>query len=100
VDGSFKFPQFTLLHNDEQRPAPFYHINIEDKYPTVSVTEGCNCSIQSIPLCTQPHPYPKPLLTHKEEFIFYDGECFMPLINKAICMEGDITLQAEVTRYR
>jgi hypothetical protein len=99
VDGSFKFPQFTLLDGDEQHPAPFYHINMEDKYPTISVTEGCGCPIQSIPLCTQPHPYPKPLLMHKEEFIFYDGECFMPLINKAIHVEGEITLWAEVTRY-
>jgi hypothetical protein len=72
---------------------------MEDKYPTVSVTEGCNCPIQSIPLHAQPHPYPKPLLTHKEEFIFYDGECFTPLINEAIHMEGDVMLQAEVTRY-
>jgi hypothetical protein len=92
VDGSFKFPQFTLLNDDEQHLAPFYHINMEDKYPMVSVTEGHNCVVQSIPLHAQPHPYPKPLLTHKEEFIFYDGECFMPLINKAIHMEGDITL--------
>jgi hypothetical protein len=92
VDGSFKFPQFTLLDGDEQCPAPFIHINMEDKYPTISVTEGRNCPIQSIPLHAQPHPYLKPLLTHKEEFIFYNGECFTPLINEAICMEGDITL--------
>jgi hypothetical protein len=99
VDGTFKFPQFTLFDSNEQYTAPFYCINMEDKYPTISVTKGHNCPIQSIPLCTQPHPYPKPLLTQKEEFLFYDGECFTPLINEAICMEGDITLWAEVTRY-
>jgi hypothetical protein len=48
VDGTFRFPQFTLLNGDEQYAALFYHINMEDKYPTVSVTEGHNCPIQSI----------------------------------------------------
>jgi hypothetical protein len=99
VDRSFRFPQFTLLEGDKQHPAPFYCINMEDKYPTVSITEGHNCPIQSILLHAQPHPYPKPLLMHKEEFVFYDGECFTPLINEAIHMEGDITLRAKVTRY-
>jgi hypothetical protein len=95
----FKFPQFTLLDGNKQYSAPFYCINMEDKYPIVSVTEGHNCSVQSIPLCAQPHLYPKPLLTQKEEFIFYDGEHFTPLVNQAICMEDNVTLQAEVTRY-
>jgi hypothetical protein len=99
VEGLFKFPQFTLLDGDEQRPAPFYHINMEDKYPTISVTEGCGCPIYSMSLRAQPYPYPKPLLTQKEEFIFYDGECFTPLVNKALRMDGDVTLRAEVVRY-
>jgi hypothetical protein len=99
VDGSFKFPQFTLLDNNEQYSAPFYWINMEDKYSTVSVTKGHNCLIQSIPLWAQPHPYPKPLLTQKEEFLFHDRESFTPLVNEAICMKGDITLRAEVMRY-
>jgi hypothetical protein len=72
---------------------------MEDKYPTVFITEGCNYLIQSILLCAQPHPYPKPHLTQKEEFIFCEGECFTPLVNQAVCMEGDITLWAEVIRY-
>jgi hypothetical protein len=92
VDGTFKFPQFTLLDGNKQYAAPFYYINMEDKYPTISITEGHNCPIQSIPLCAQPHPYPKPLLTQKEELLFHDRECFMPLINQAIHMEGDTTL--------
>jgi hypothetical protein len=50
VEGSFKFPQFTLPDDDGQRPAPFYRINMEDKYPTVSVTEGRNCPIHSMSL--------------------------------------------------
>jgi hypothetical protein len=92
VEGSFKFPQFTLLDNNGQHPAPFYRINMEDKYPTVSVTEGRNCPIHSMSLRARPHPYPKPLLTQKEEFLFHDGECFTPLINEALCMDGDVTL--------
>jgi hypothetical protein len=92
VDRTFKFPQFMLLDGDEQYTAPFYCINMEDQYPTVSITKGCNCLAQSIPLRAQPHLYPKPLLTQKEEFLFHDGECFTPLINEAIHMEGDITL--------
>jgi hypothetical protein len=63
VEGSFKFPQFTLMDSDKQYTTPFYHVNMDNKFPTVSVTEGHNCPVQSIPLCAQPHPYPKPLLT-------------------------------------
>jgi hypothetical protein len=96
VEGSFKFPQFTLMDGDKQYSAPFYHVNIDDKFPTVSVTKGCNCLVQSIPLHAQPHLYPKPLLTQKEEFLFHDGESFTPLINQAVHMDGDIILQAEV----
>jgi hypothetical protein len=92
VDETIKFPQFTLLDGDKQYTAPFYYINMEDKYPTISVTEGHNCPIQPILLQAQPHPYPKPLLTQKEEFLFHDRECFIPLVNEAICMKGDITL--------
>jgi hypothetical protein len=73
---------------------------MEDKYPTISVTEGCNCPIHSMSLCAQPHPYPKPLLTQKEEFIFHNRECFTPLINEALHMDGDVTLWAKVVRYR
>jgi hypothetical protein len=98
--GEAKFPQFCVYDGDKQFTAPFYCINMDDKYPTVSVTEGCNCLIQSLPLHVQPHPYPRLLLTQKEEFLFCNGECFTPLINEALHMEGDITLRAEVTRYR
>jgi hypothetical protein len=99
VEGSFRFPQFTLMDSNEQYPTPFYCVNMDNKFPTVSVTEGHNCSVQSIPLHTQPHPYPKPLLTQKEEFLFHDGKSFTPLINQAIHMEDDITLQGEVVQY-
>jgi hypothetical protein len=92
VDGTFKFPQFTLFDGDEQITAPFYCINMDNKYPTVSLMEGRNCPVHSIPLCTWPHPYPKPLLTQKEEFMFHNGECFMPLVNEALHMDRDITL--------
>jgi hypothetical protein len=46
INGMFKFPQFTILEGDSnQYSVPFYHINMEDKYPTVSVTKGCNCLV-------------------------------------------------------
>jgi hypothetical protein len=32
--------------------------------------------------------------------MFYDRECFTPLVNEALRMDGDVTLQAEVVRYR
>jgi hypothetical protein len=100
VDGVLKFPQFTITDGNNQYPAPFYHINMDNKYPTVSVTEGCNCPVHSVSLHAQPHPYLKPLLTQKEEFMFHDRECFTPLINKALHMDRDVTLQAEVVRYQ
>jgi hypothetical protein len=96
MDGNFKFPQFTFPGNQESCVAPFYHINMDDKYPTVSITAGHDCPIYTIPLHAQPHCYLKPLLTQKEEFLFHDGECFMPLINEALHMEGDVTLRGEV----
>jgi hypothetical protein len=100
VDRIFKFPQFKLPDNDKCFTAPFYHVNMDDKYPTISVMAGHNCLIYTMPLHAQPHPYLKPLLTQKKEFLFHDRECFMPLVNEALRMDGDITLRAKVTRYR
>jgi hypothetical protein len=100
MNGVFKFPQFVLPTNQGQDVAPFYCVNMDDKYPTVSTTVGHGCLVYTIPLCAKPHHYPKPLLTQKEEFPFHDGECFTPLINEALQMEGDITLRGEVVCYR
>jgi hypothetical protein len=51
-------------------------------------------------LHAQPHLYLKPLLTQKEEFLFHDRECFTPLVNEALHMDGDVTLRAKVIRYQ
>jgi hypothetical protein len=100
MNGVFKFPQFVLSNDQGEDIAPFYHINMNDKYPTVSTTAGCGCPTYTVPLCAQPHQYPRPLLMQKDEFLFHDGECFTPLVNKAIWMEGDITLRGEVICYQ
>jgi hypothetical protein len=100
MNGNFKFPQFTLLGDQGSHAAPFYCINMDNKYPTISTTAGYDCPVYTIPLHAQPHRYPKPLLMQKEEFLFHDGECFTPLINEALRMEGDIMLRGEVIWYQ
>jgi hypothetical protein len=50
-------------------------------------------------LCAQPDPYPRGILHTKEEYLFFPNKPFTMLVNEAIDLEHDKTLQAKVFRY-
>jgi hypothetical protein len=81
--------------------APFFRINLDHvPYPEVAVMDGLGCPIQVHPLCAEPDLYPKLLLTLKEEFLFADDQPSTTLVDHALVLEDDISLIAEVERYR
>jgi hypothetical protein len=68
--------------------------------PEVLATRGRNCPVYSTPLRARPKPYDRPFFTCKQQFTFTDLEDFSPVVDQALRMEGDISLTAEVQRYR
>jgi hypothetical protein len=65
-------------------------------YPKVAVTDGLGCPVQFHPLRAEPDLYPKLLITLKEEFLFTDDQPSMALVDRALVLEDDISLIAEV----
>ena len=44
--------------------------------------------------------YPTPVFTKKERYLFYPQESFSPIVSKTVDELRDVTLRAEVHRYR
>ena len=44
-------------------------------------------------------PYPTPIFTKKERYLFHPQESFSPIVSKAVDELRDVTLRAEVHRY-
>jgi hypothetical protein len=80
--------------------APFVQYDMEAGCPEVLATRGQNCTIHSTPLRARPKPYDRPHFTRKQQFTFMDLEPFSPLVDQALRKEDDISLTAEVQRYR
>jgi len=83
-----------------QEVTPFIQVNGDTDYSELMATWGHRCNIHTRALHTKPNPYPHPQFTCKEEFFFQDHKSFMPLVNRAIHLEGDPTLAAEVQWYQ
>ncbi len=86
--------RYMFLIPDEgegQEVAPFIQVNSDTDYPELLATHGQGCNIHTKALCAKPNPYPHPQFTCKEEFLFQDYKLFMPLVNRAIHLEGDAT---------
>ncbi len=95
--------QYMFLIPDEgegQEVAPFIQVDGDTDYPKLMATRGQGCNVHTKPLHVRPNPYPHPQFTQKEEFFFQDHESFTPLVDRAIHLEGNATLAAEVQRYR
>jgi len=80
--------------------APFVQVDSDTDYPELMATRGHGCNVHTRALQAIPNPYPCPQFTWKEEFFFQDHESFTPLVDRAIHLEGDSTLAAEVQQYQ
>jgi len=80
--------------------APYIQYDMQPGCPEVSATRGRNCTVHSTPLRAKPKPYDRPFPTRKQQFTFTDLEGFSPVVDQALRKEDDISLTAEVQRYR
>ena len=80
--------------------APYILYDMDTESPEILATRGRGCTVHSRPLRACADPYPRPVFTRKQEFLFSRDEAFTPLVDRALQLEGDLTLIAEVQRYR
>jgi hypothetical protein len=85
---------------EELEIAPFIQYDFDTDSPELLTTLGRRCPTYSIPLHAKHRPYPLPIFTRKERLLFHDRESFAPLVDQALDHERDISLRAEVQRYR
>jgi hypothetical protein len=80
----------------------FIWYDFDTNDPKLLLTRGRGCTVHSQPLHAQPcpRPYPATAPTHHEQVFFHQQERHTPLVNRALELEDDITLRAEVQCYR
>ena len=93
------YPEY-VVDNDMELLAAYYQYDLETSEPELLLTRGRNCRVHSRPLHARASPYPRPMLTRKQEFTFYPGQEHSKLVDHALALEQDDTLRAEVIRYR
>src|SRR6266481_7515828 len=92
---------FLIPNEGEGREvAPFIQVDGNTDYPKLMATRGRRCNVHTRALQAIPNPYPRPRFTHKEEFFFQNHKSFTPLVDRAIHLEGDPMLVAEVQWYQ
>jgi len=93
------YPEY-ILDNNMELLAAYYQYDLDTTEPELLLTRGRNCRVHSRPLHARANPYPRPMLTRKQEFAFYPGQSHSKLVDHALALEQDDTLRAEVIRYR
>jgi hypothetical protein len=91
---------FPIPHDSGEMPAPFIQCDFTEPFPVLRATRGRNCSVHTRPLRARPDPYPRPAFEPKQEFLFHDDQVFTTAVDIALGYEGDVTLKAEVQRFR
>jgi hypothetical protein len=76
--------------------APFLHIDTNEGSPRLEGTLGLGCPVRSIPLHARPDRYPRPILGNQQLQIFRSEEVYTPMVNTALRMDGDPSLQANI----
>ena len=80
--------------------APFVRYDFDTDSPELLATLGRGCGVHSTILRARKAPYPTPVFTRKERYLFHPQEPFSPIVSKAVDGLRDVTLRAEVHRYR
>jgi hypothetical protein len=80
--------------------APFVNIQPNDGSPRVRGTMGLGCPIDDQPLHAEPDRYPRLTMTDIQIQLFRGRESYTTMVNAALQDLQDVTLQADVYRYR
>ena len=85
---------------NEYTMAPFVRYDFDTDSPELLATLGRGCGVHSTMLRARKAPYPTPVFTKKERYLFHPQEAFSPIVSKAVDELRDVMLRAEVHRYR
>ena len=94
------YPMQILDENGAITIAPYLRLNLNRGNPLIEGTLGLGRPVTSHPLHATPDCYPHIMLTEQQLQYFKAGEAQTALANRALRDEQDISLQAEVYRYR
>jgi hypothetical protein len=90
----------TTFNGTTRVPVPFIQYDFLSLFPKILLTRGHGCTVETRDLQAHQDLYPRGILRTKEEYLFFEDEPFTMLINKALDLEKDVTLKAEVWRYQ
>jgi hypothetical protein len=85
---------------EETVTAPFIQYDFDTDNPELLTTLGRNCKVDSRFLHARPQPYNSAPFTRQQRSFFLGREHHTPLVDQALDRERDVSLRAEVQRYR
>jgi hypothetical protein len=80
--------------------APFVNVLQNDGSPRIQGSMGLGCPVDEQPLHAQADRYPQPTMTDVQTQLFRGRENYTTMVNAALQDLQDVSLQAEVYRYR
>ena len=99
-DPGYRFFKLVPDPTGQLHIAPFVHVDLMADSPQLLMTNGRNCPVHSRPLHTRPEETPHAAYDRRQNFLFNGRQLHMPAVDWAVEQEDDITLTAEVRRYR
>ena len=99
-DPGYRFFKLVPNPTGQLHIAPFVHVNLMADNPQLLMTNGRNCPVHSCPLHARPEETPHAAYDRRQNFLFNRQQLHTPAVDWAIEHEDDITLTAEVRRYR
>jgi hypothetical protein len=85
---------------EDEEAAPFFRYDFDIGSPELLTTRGRNCHVYARFLHARPRPYPCKALTKRQRLLFHPQERHTPLVDRALDLERDVTLRAEVQHFR
>ena len=85
---------------EDKEVAPFFLYDFNTGFPELLTTRGRNCHIYTRFLHARPQPYPCKVLTKRQRLLFHPQEHHTPLVDRALDLERNVTLRAEVQHFR
>ena len=99
-DPGYRFFKLIPDPTGQLHITPFVRVDLMAENPQLLMTNSRNCHIHSHPLHARPEETPHAAYDRQQNFLFNRRQIHTPAMDWAIEQEDDITLTAEVRRYR
>ena len=99
-DPGYRFFKLMPDPTEQLHIAPFVRVDLMIPSPQLLMTNGRNCPVHSRPIHARPEETPHAAYDRRQNFLFHGRQLHTPAVDWAVEQEDDITLTAEVKRYR